>query len=195
MLSLSTQRLLATAATLALTAAPFAFAASKSNQIVSRSHSETSAVTVKAVDVATRHLTIANGAGEIQTVKVPEDFKRLDALNPGDKIKATYTFETDIALAVPGAPLPEDKAKMVGARAVSGTPAGAVAGQITVTGAILAIDMKRHILKVVSPKGGEVHQIEVTHDDGRAVMAKLKVGDKITVSATESLLLAVEPAV
>ncbi len=188
------RRAFAAVAAIAFAAASASMAAPKSQPVVSRSHSETSVVTVKAVDVATRHLTVANAAGETQTVKVPADFKRLDALKPGDRIKATYTFDTDIALDVKGAATPEDKAGVVGARAVSGAPAAAVAGHVTVTGAILAIDMKRHMLKVVSPRGGEVHWIEVTHADGRKAMERLKVGDKITASITESLLVEVEPA-
>jgi hypothetical protein len=170
-------------------------AAPKSASLVSRSHAATSVVTVQAVDVATRHLTIANAKGETQTVKVPADYKRLADLKPGDKIRATYTVETEVSLLPPGAKPPEDQAGLVGARTVSGGPpkAGA-ASQITFTGAVLAIDMTRHILKVVSPKGGEVHEFEVIHEDGRKAMSKLKVGDKITASVTESLLLKVEPA-
>jgi hypothetical protein len=170
-------------------------AAPKPKPLVSRSSTQTSEVTVKAVDVATRHLTIANAKGETQTVKVPAEYKRLDALKPGDKIKATYAVETDIAIAAPGQPLPEDVGGVVGSRTVSGGPpkAGAVS-HITVTGAVLAIDMQRHMLKLVSPKGGEVHEIEVTHEDGQKAMSKLKVGDKITVSVTEALLLKVVPS-
>jgi hypothetical protein len=171
-----------------------AHAAPKPEPLVKRSHAETSVVTVKAVDTATRHLTIANDKGETQTVKVPADYKRLDQVKAGDKIKATYTFETAISLLPAGATPAKDAAAIVGARAVSGAPGAGAMAHMTVTGAILAIDMKRHMLKIVSPQGGEVHWVEVTHEDGRKAMEKLKVGDKITASVTEALLLEVQPA-
>jgi len=172
-----------------LTAAP------KPTTLVNRSHSATSVVTVKSVDVATRHLTIANAAGETQTVKVPAEYKRLADLKAGDKIKATYTVETVITLAAPGASPPKDEAGAVGVRTVSGGPPGAgAAAHVTFTGAVVSIDRQRNMLKVVSPKGGEVHEVEVIHDDGKAALAKLKVGDKITASVTEALLLKVDPA-
>jgi len=176
-----------------LLAGPLA-AAPKAAPLVSRSQSETSVVTVRAVDPVARRLTIANDQGETQTLAVPPQYKRLDAVKPGDRIKATYAVETLIALAAPGSKTPEDKAATVGARAVTGRPAAAAAGHVTVTGAILAIDMKRHMLKIVSPQGGEVHWVEVTHEDGRRAMAKLKVGDRITASVTAALLLEVQPA-
>jgi hypothetical protein len=176
-----------------LLAGPMA-AAPKPEPLIDRSHSETSVVTVKAVDATARKLTIANDKGETQTLDVPSEYKRLAAVKPGDRIKATYKVETLVSLVAPGAKTPKDEAATVGARAVTGTPAAAAAGHVTVTGAVLAIDMKRHMLKIVSPQGGEVHWVEVTHEDGRKAMEKLKVGDKITASVTAALLLEVQPA-
>jgi hypothetical protein len=176
-----------------LLAGPMA-AAPKSTPLVNRSHAETSVVTVKAVDATARQLTIANEKGETQTLTVPPEYKRLDQVKAGDRIKATYTHETAIALLAKGASPPKDEAAALGARAVTGAPAAAAAGHITVTGDILAIDMKRHMLKIVSPKGGEVHWVEVTHEDGKKAMSKLKVGDRITASVTAALLLEVQPA-
>jgi hypothetical protein len=176
-----------------LLAGPMA-AAPKSTPLVNRSHAETSVVTVKAVDVAARKLTIANDKGETQTVNVPAEYKRLDAVKAGDRIKATFTHETAISLLAPGAAAPKDQAAGLSARAVDGAPGAGAAAHVTVTGAILAIDMKRHMLKIVSPQGGEVHWVEVTHEDGRKAMEKLKVGDRITASVTAALLLEVQPA-
>ena len=196
--SAARRRALAAAAMSALlvSAAPLvAAAAPNSAPSISRSHSISTVATVKAVDVATRHVTITDAQGETTTVKAAPEFARLKDLKAGDKIKATYTVETDITLTPLGGTAPKDKAAAVVAHTVSGGPPGAVvAGHLTVTGAVLAIDTAKHTLKVVNPKGGEVHTIEVTEASGRAAMAKLKVGDKITAEVTESLLLTAIPA-
>ena len=47
--------------------------------------------------------------------------------------------------------------------------------------------------RIVNPKGGEVHKVEITREDGKKAMSRLKVGDKITAYVTESLLVSVSP--
>ena len=183
---------LLTAASLQFAPAP---ASAQDKALVSRTHEITETAVVKSVDVATRHLVLTNGAGETETVKVAPQFKRLDSLKPGDRITATYRAELELMLSAPNAPLPQDAAGTVAARAGQGSAPGvAVANYMMVTGAVLKIDMANHTLTIVSPKGGEVHNIEVTREEGRKAMSRLKVGDKITAYVTESLLLDVKPS-
>jgi hypothetical protein len=179
---------------LIIAAGAFALPCSAASPLVSRSKSETSLVTVRSVDLATRHMVIANSKGETVSVKVPPEIKRLEAIKPGDKIRASYTAEVVISLAT-GNALPLDRASADSVRTVSGGPPSAgMATHVTVTGAVLAIDMAKHTIKLVSPKGGEVHTVEVATAEGRKAMSKLKVGDKITASVTESLLVGVQPS-
>ena len=129
------------------------------------------------------------------SVKVPPEIKWLNDIKPGDKIRASYTAEVAISLAPGNAPLPADHASADSVRTVSGGPPSAgMATHVTVTGAVLAIDMAKHTIKLVSPKGGEVHTVEVATAEGRKAMSRLKVGDKITASVTESLLVGVQPS-
>ncbi|MFL5296218.1 MAG: hypothetical protein ACJ798_07535 [Phenylobacterium sp.] len=193
------RRLSAVAALSVLAAASVSLAPlaafAKDPPLVSRSHSITATVTVKAVDKATRHLTLTNSAGETWTAKAPAELKRFDSLKPGDKVKVAYQAEVEIALSAPGQPLPSDAAGVIAVRNAEESPAGGLAGSyLTVTGAVLAIDMAKHTIKIVNPQGGEVHLIEITREDGQKAMARLKVGDKITARVTESLVVSVAPA-
>jgi hypothetical protein len=152
-------------------------------------------VTVKAVDKATRHLTLTNGRGETYTTKAPAELRRFDSLKPGDKIHVTYRTEVELVISDPNGALPKDAAGMVALRTrEEATPGGVGAGYLTVTGAVLAIDMAAHTIKIVSPQGGEVHKIDITRADGQRAMSRLKVGDKITAYVTESLLVSMTPA-
>ena len=162
---------------------------------LSRSHEVTTAVTVKEVDRATRHLVVTNAEGDTYRLAVPEGFRSFDTLKPGDAIKATYSLSVEYVISKPGEPLPANTDITLAARSANGeVPKGVLANHMVVTGAVLAIDMEKHTLKMVSPRGGEVINISVDDTAGRKAMAQLKVGDKITAYVTESLLLAVKPA-
>jgi hypothetical protein len=179
---------------LALAGAPPAAMAASSVATAS-SQSVSAKVTVKSIDAATRHLVVANAAGEVMTLKVPTSVRNFSQIKVGDTIKATYTLETEIVISSPNTPLPSDTQAVIAARAAKGQlPAAAVANGAVVTGAVLAIDMAKHTLKIVNPKGGEVHTIVVKSADRQKAMANLKVGDTITAYVMESLVIAVNPA-
>jgi ribosomal protein L24 len=162
---------------------------------ISRTEKVTERVTVKSVDVATRHVTVTKANGDTVSFKAPPEIRNLAQLKPGDKISATYTVEAEFVLSAPNAPLPPDTETTMTARAAKGeVPAGAVANHIVVSGAVVAVDMAKHTIKLVSPQGGEVHTLNVKSADGRKAMANVKVGDKITAYITESLLVAAHPA-
>ncbi|HEY2358539.1 MAG TPA: hypothetical protein VGH86_13895 [Phenylobacterium sp.] len=180
---------------LALSAAPSASWAQRVARDLTQAEQVTGRVTVKSIDLATRHLTVVDAKGEAHTLKAPPEFKNLDRLKPGDTISATYSVSAAFVISPRGAPLPPDTEKTIAARAARGEiPAAAVANHIVVTGAVIGIDMAKHTLRLVSPQGGLVHTLDVKSDEGRREMAKLKVGDKITAYITESLLIATHPA-
>jgi hypothetical protein len=178
---------------LGLTAAPLSALADSANTTYS-SDTVTAKVTVKSIDPATRHLVVMNSSGEVFTIKAPPEVQNFDNIVVGDSIEATYTLETEVVISPPNTPLPPDTEATVAARAGKGEmPAAVVANHAVVTGAVLAIDMTHHTLKIVSPQGGAVHIITVRRADRQAAMAHLKVGDTITAYITESLLMKVNP--
>ncbi len=182
------------AATLGVATVPTA-ATAASHVATALGQSVSSTVTVKSIDAANRHLVVTNSAGEVFTLKVPDSVRSFSQVKVGDKIKATYTRQTEIVISTPNTALPPDTETMIAARAAKGElPAAVVANHIVVTGAVLGIDMANHTLKVVNPKGGEVYTIAVQQADRKKAMAKLKVGDTITAYITESLAISLHPA-
>ena len=124
-------------------------------------------------------------------MKVGKAVHNLDRIKPGDKIHATYTLETEFVISSPNTPLPADTQTMVVRAPAKGElPAAVVANHLVVTGAVLGIDKTKHTLKLVDPKGGQVHTIVVSNKDRQQAMSQIKVGDTITAYVTESLLVA-----
>lgn len=189
-----TQALAAVAATILISMAPEAAFAQNAKADIGRVESMTGTVTIKSIDPATRRLVVLNDAGEAISMTAPEEIRNFDQLRVGDKITATYTLKTEFVLSAPNAPLPPDTQTLVAARAGKGErPSGTVANQIVVTGAVVGIDAANHRLKIVSPQGGEVHDVKVTSADGLKAFYKVKVGDRITAYVSESLMLAANP--
>jgi hypothetical protein len=171
-------------------AAAQAVAKSVTSNSLTRVQKVTGHATIVAIDPATRHLTLKTEAGETDTLKAPDGMRSFDSLKVGDKITATYVRETEIVLSEPNKPPPKDAQAVVAARSAKGEmPAGVVANHIVVTGAVVGKDEAAHTLKIVSPQGGEVHNVAVSDPDGRKMLKKVKVGDKITAYVTEGLLL------
>jgi hypothetical protein len=167
-----------------------ASAAAQASHSISRTDSVQESVTVASLDPATRHLVVKRPSGELVSMKVPPEVRNFSQLKPGDHIVTTYSREIEIALLPPGHAPPKETATVVAAHAPEGEmPAAAAASRIVVTGAILAIDPKTHVVKMVNPKGGEVHEFTVVDPQGQKMMGKLKVGDKITAHVNESLLI------
>jgi hypothetical protein len=161
---------------------------------VSSRESTTAKVTVKSVDMATRHVEVTGENGETFSIKAPPEARNIVNLKPGDTVAVTYTVSTEYVLSAPNTPLPADAAGVIEARTAKGErPGGVVANKIVVTGTVLAIDVAKHTLKLASPQGGEVYNVSVKTTEGRKAMADMKVGDTITAYLTESLLLTVKP--
>jgi hypothetical protein len=159
------------------------------------SRSATKTVTVKSVDAATRHVTVADASGDVYTLKAPAAVRNFDQIKPGDRIKATYTIETEYVLSSPNSPLPANSETTIAARAAKGElPAGVVANHTVVTGNVLGIDMAAHTIKIVNKNGGQVHTIYVRNAERQKLLPQVKVGDTITAYVTEALLLTVNPA-
>jgi hypothetical protein len=182
------------AATLGVATAPMT-AMAASNIATALGQSVSAKVTVKSIDAANRRLVVTNPAGEVFSMKVPAGIRNFNQIKVGDTIRVTYTRQTEIAISTPNTPLPADTEAVIAARSAKGQlPAAVVANHVVVTGAVLAIDMANHTLKIVNPKGGEVYTVAVQRADRQKAMSKLKVGDYITAYITESMVIAVHPA-
>jgi hypothetical protein len=181
------------AAPAVVTAQTAASGSASSGKTATIAQKVTASATVMAIDVSNRHVLVQTAAGDKTILKIPPNMTAIDSLRPGDKIKATYYRETAYAVSEPGKPLPDNTATLLAGRAAKGElPAGLVANHIVVSGAVVGIDTAKSTIKVVDPKGGEVHDFDVVTDEGKQLLAKMKVGDKITAYITEALALSVD---
>jgi hypothetical protein len=159
----------------------------------SNAQTVSASATVMAVDAASRHVAVKTASGDVTTLKIPKDMKAISNLKPGDKITATYYREVAYAVSEPGKPLPKNTATLVAGKAGEGAlPAGVAATHIVITGSVVGIDTVKSTIRVVNPKGGEVHDFDVVTPEGKQLLAKMKVGDKITADITEALLVSVD---
>jgi hypothetical protein len=154
----------------------------------------TATVTVKAVNPATREVTVQTDSGDYYVLIAPPEVRNFDRINVGARVWATYNVETAIVISPPNTPLPPDVDARVAAHAARGElPQAVLSNHIVVTGAILRIDMAEHTLRLVNPGGGQVHTVRVDSSEGQAAMSALRVGETITVYIADSLLISVRP--
>ena len=169
-----------------------AFAAAQSQSqggTVSRQNQVTATVTVRAIDLATRSVTLRAENGDEDTFTVGPDVKRFDQLKVGDTIRATYYESLVFQLRKPGDSTATPGAAVVGGR-LKDVPGGVVGTQETTTVTVKAVDMK-------------VPSITVVTADGRTLTRKIaerknlegvSPGDKIDITYTQGLVVSAEPA-
>jgi hypothetical protein len=152
--------------------------------------------TVKAIDLATRTVTLEGAGGNTTTLKVGQEVQNLPQVKVGDVVIAHYFTSTAYVLCPPGAKLPDDALTVAGARAAPGDlPAGVVGTKLVVTGLVVGIDPSQHTVSLVDPAGGAIRTINVVTPEGQQNLHLVKVGDTITAIITEAVLVGVEPAV
>jgi Cu/Ag efflux protein CusF len=156
---------------------------------VTKQNQMTAAVTIKAIDPATRSVTLHAENGDEDTFTVGPEVKRFDQLKVGDTIKATYYESLVLQLRKPGAAAPTTGAVAAGGR-LKDVPGGAIGAQQTTSVTVKAVDMN-------------VPSITVTTADGRTLTRKIadkknlqgvKPGDHIDITYTRGLLIAAEAA-
>jgi len=175
-----------------LTVATFSAAQSQGQAdkgTVTKQNKVTASVTIKAIDPATRSVTLRAENGDEDTFTVGPEVTRFDQLKVGDTIKATYYESLVFQVRKAGVPAPTAGAVAAGGR-LKDTPGGAIGTQETTTVTVKAVDMN-------------VPSITVTTADGRTLTRKIaekknlegvNPGDKIDITYTQGLVIAADPA-
>lgn len=169
-------------------ASPAAPAAAQ--QPITKVNAVSATATIQAIDSTARKVTLRNDKGEEDTFIVGPAAKRFDELKVGDKVKLTYYESLVLQVRKPG-----EKVNVPGVDAALTRAKGAMPG------ATLAAQEKMSVtVKAIDPV---LPSITVTTDDGRTVTRKIenrkylegvKVGDKIDLTYTESILVDVVKA-
>jgi Cu/Ag efflux protein CusF len=144
--------------------------------------------TVEAIDAQRRVLTIKDDKGEYDELDVPEDMKGFSTVKVGDKLSLRYYDNVVVRLKQPGeADVDAGAAAVTKAGGVQ--RAGTAATQRTITATITAIDPS---VPSITLKGPNNWTYSSRVQDKNA-LAKVKVGDKLDITWTNALLIALQP--
>jgi len=156
---------------------------------ITKTQTVSATATIQAIDATSRTITLRSDKGEEDMFQAGPEIKRFNELKVGDKVKATYWESVVVQVLPPGAAAPAGNTSAAVTPGKGKSPAATAAVQHTTTVTVKAIDPK-------------VPSVTVTTEDGRTVtrkiedpnnVAKLKVGDKVSITYTQALLVTVEP--
>jgi Cu/Ag efflux protein CusF len=147
---------------------------------------KTATATVEAIEASTRQVTVKKADGTNETFYVPTSMKRFDQLKVGDKITARYYENIVLQLKQAGSPdVDKSSGKLV---PVEGAPAGTMSYQRTITATITALDPNVPSIQFSGPNGWKYS----SKVQDKAALAKVKVGDKVDITWTYAVLMAIE---
>jgi Cu/Ag efflux protein CusF len=165
----------------------FAGAQDQAGKTVTKQNKIEATATIKAIDPATRSVTLRMENGDEDTFTVSPDVTRFNQLKVGDTIKAAYYESLVFQVRQPGAPAPTSGTTVGGGR-LSSVPGGALGAQQTTTVTVKAVDMT-------------VPSITVVTEDGRTLTRKIaekqnlegvKAGDKIDITYIQAVVVSAE---
>jgi hypothetical protein len=142
--------------------------------------------TIEAIEKTTRQVTVKKPDGKYDVFYAPDTIKRFDQLKVGDKITARY-YETLVLQLKPEG----EKAVDTSASAVVPTTeklSGTASHQQKITATISAIDPNVPSITFTGPRGWTY----ISRVEDKQALAKVKVGDRVDITWTVALLLAID---
>ena len=145
--------------------------------------------TITAINHSTRIVTLKDDLGHVEDILCGPEVKRFDELKVGDSVTFTYHAAVVLQLLKPGAsgPAASETTSTVAGKGVK--PSGAYTSQKTLTVTIEAIDPAAPSVTVKTPDGRTI-SAEVKDKKN---LEGVKVGDKVTITFTEAVMIIVEP--
>jgi Cu/Ag efflux protein CusF len=149
--------------------------------------------TVKAIDPATRSVTLEGPKGPV-TVQVGPEVKNFSNLKVGDVVNVSYYESVAAQIAKGGQKVSDPAASTFAYGSPKGMkPSGGAGASLTATVKIEAIDLGTN---TVAFKGqdGQTHIVEVKSPNMQKFIRTLKPGDTVDVTYTQSVAVSVIPA-
>jgi len=140
--------------------------------------------TIKAIDLATRKVTLQNAAGATQTLTAGPEVQRLAEFAVGDAIQVDVEQDLVLEYQSAGKASVAPTAVALADRAPAGqAPEGVMAAGVQATVTVTAIDSPNRMVVFQGP-GGTLYQVKA----GPAVkLEKLKVGDHLLATYVEAV--------
>lgn len=150
--------------------------------------------TVESIDLATRTVTLTGPKGKSVVLEAGQGVRNLDKLKVGDQVTVEYYEGLAAEIKAPDAAQQRVTLTDAAVRAAPGQrPGGAVGTAITATVVIEYVDTLRNVVQFKGP-AGKTRVVKVMKPEFRALLKKLKVGDKVELTFFEALAISVEPA-
>jgi Cu/Ag efflux protein CusF len=151
----------------------------------------TETATVQAIDVAKREVTLKGPLGDIETVTVSDEVKRLDEIKVGDKVTAKYYIGIAAELRAPTAEEKAEPFKVIdgaGRTPAGSTPGAAAVRAVRVVATIEGLDRPTQTVTLKGP-GGRYFKVRVADPK---ILEKPHLGDTVVVTAAEALAISIE---
>jgi len=162
-------------------------------EVLSGSSLVKATLTIEDGDKPNRLITLKGPAGRMVTVHADARVKNFDQLKKGDQVAVAYYEGVAIDVVPPGQEDPKPSVTTKKASAEKGaTPAGGVARQTSKTVEILSIDKYKKAISF-RDADGRWREISMNKPELGHFLTDLKEGDKVQVTYTEALAIAVEP--
>ena len=143
--------------------------------------------TVETIDKSRRAVNIKTADGKFVALDVPASAKRFDELKVGDKVKATYNNNVNVRLK-PAGEAAVDTADAGSTMGKEARPGGAASMVRTMTATISEIDKANSSMTFVGPNQWKYSRRIVDPK----VFDQVKVGDRVDITWSTELVLAVE---
>lgn len=143
---------------------------------------------VEAVDHSNRILTLKMEDGEFENVTVPKGAERFDEIKVGDTLQVRYYDNVTVRLKEPGEP-DVNEAELGASSPGAASPSGTIAAQRRMTVTVTELDLEKGVVTVEGPNG---YKYSRRIEDKKAAK-KVKVGDKIDMTWTEAVQIAIIP--
>jgi Cu/Ag efflux protein CusF len=153
--------------------------------------SRTIVATVEQIDAAKRQVTLKGPKGNVVALTLGPDVRNLDQVKVGDRVVVRYVEALSLTLMKGGKELRSSTEVADAARVPAGErPGGIVGDQIKVTADVIAVDTKKHTVRLRGPE-----QTVELHIRDPQQLKLIKVGDQVDAVYTQAVALSVEPAV
>ena len=142
--------------------------------------------TVEAVEQSTRTMIIRTKEGELRTVQLGAG-AAVASIHPGDAVSATY-YENIIIRKKPAGEPDVDTLEAATQRGTA-KAGGTIGLQQSITATITAVDMNAPSISLSGPRGWSYS----SKVQDKKALEQVKVGDKVDITWTEAILIAVTP--
>jgi hypothetical protein len=150
---------------------------------------QTITATVEAVDPQTRMVTLGGEDGGAMRFRAGEHVRNLERVKVGDRVALDYYESVAIQVQPPGDAVNEVRTASESAKPGE-TPGGTVGQHTTRTATVERLDKKNSTATLRGP-GGKVQTISVRDPKN---LQNVNVGDRVVITYTERLAVAVRPA-